>query len=148
MFRTCLVAAAIACATLFTSARLTSQCVPIPAGCFAEPPPVCIGPPSSSAGFGLTCAGSPALGCSTPPILMIGLCALPPLPVPPPIGCSPACGLAIGVSFGTFPDPSFIPPGLPPGFTFCAQCGCIALLSVTPTPCVNLADAVRITVVP
>lgn len=150
MKRTCLLVLALACAALFSVERASAQCIPYPAptSCFGEPPPVCVGPPSSSAGFVLTCGGSPAIGCTTPPILMIGTCAPPPgIPIPPPIGCTPMCALAIGVSFGTFPDPLFVPPGLPVGATLCAQCGCLAV-DPTGRPCVNLADTMTITIVP
>ncbi|MCA8943787.1 MAG: hypothetical protein KDB80_14585 [Planctomycetes bacterium] len=141
----------LALALAFAGASLSNavaQCTPIPGvGCLGDPPPTCSGPPSSAAGFSLRCGGSPAsLPCIAPPVMMIGFCSLP-IPILPPLGCSTTCGLVVSPSFGTFPDPTVVGPGLPVGLKLCVQCACIAS-NAAGALCINLSDGLSVAIVP
>ncbi|MCA8943681.1 MAG: FG-GAP repeat protein [Planctomycetes bacterium] len=110
-------------------------------GCAAAGIPSLTAPASSTSSWGITCP-TPTTPCLTGPVIMFGWCAPVALSVPPPIGCG-VCGLVVDPSWGTLSDGVTIGPGLPIGFTFCVQCGCVANAG-----CIDLSKGLEIFVQP
>ena len=110
-------------------------------GCPNAELPTITGETSSTSSFQIH-APTPTTPCLSAPVIMFGACSPIVLPVPPPIGCG-LCGLGINPSWGTLPDGILIQPGLPPGFSFCVQAGCIAQAG-----CVDLSQRCTIVITP
>ncbi|MCA8944023.1 MAG: hypothetical protein KDB80_15775 [Planctomycetes bacterium] len=107
-------------------------------GCPGALPPLLSGPPSASAGFTVTCPPFVS-NCSGSPVVIFGECSPFPIPIDP-LGCG-TCTLAVNPAFGAV-GPLVVGPGLPVGFSFCAQCACIA------GACIELGISETITIVP
>lgn len=99
----------------------------------------CDSAPSSTQPFSLT--STTISGCTGPVAVLFGACAVAPIPVEPPIACS-SCGFAVVPTWGSASSPFNVPAGLPIGFEFCVQSGCIA------TDCIKLSRASRIVIGP
>lgn len=109
-------------------------------GCPLAMLPTLSGPPSSSAGFTVSCP-SFVQTCTGAAAVIFGSCASSPITIPDGITCG-ECSLLVSPAWGSVGDPFVIGPGLPVGFTFCVQCGCIA------GACIDLSMALEIEIVP
>lgn len=76
---------------------------------------------------------TPTVSCTSPSVILFGTQSAP-LVVPPPIGCA-VCELLVSPSWGTAPNELNVGPGLPLGFEFFVQCGCVA------GSCISLSGA-------
>ena len=108
-------------------------------GCPRARIPTLSGRPSFLTGFTVSCPGM-TRPCSGPRMAIFGTCAPALVPVEPPIGCS-SCTLGVLPAVGALSDSLVVCPGLPIGFTFCVQCGCIA------STCIELSAHAEIVVV-
>ncbi len=116
--------------------------MPGEAGCPGAAAPTSTTPASSANGFTMACPGF-VNACATAPVFLVGLpvpAALP-IPLPATIGCGD-CTLAVFNSFGAFPDPLVVGPGLPAGIELAAQCAC--LVDSGGSLCVELSKAAHI----
>lgn len=114
--------------------------VSVGAGCPGTNQPTLSSPASNSTPFTITCPGF-VQSCGAPPVVIFGVCSFPAVPIPPPLGCG-VCGLVVNPAFASVPGPVPVGTGLPIGFEFCAQCGCIA------TGCIELSLGLPIVVGP
>ncbi|MCA8943476.1 MAG: hypothetical protein KDB80_13010 [Planctomycetes bacterium] len=122
------------------------HCIGIGGGCPGETSTACIGTPSSSNGFSITCSNIIGNVCfGGPPVIMFGRCLTSPLTLPASLTCG-ACDLLVSPVWGTTGSPLTIAPGLPVGLTFCVQCGCVA--SDGGSLCLNLSGGSKIIVGP
>ncbi|MCA8941988.1 MAG: exo-alpha-sialidase [Planctomycetes bacterium] len=117
-------------------------------GCGSGPRPACVGllPPSASLGALLNCNSFGANCLTTNPIMLFGKCSSAPIELPDPLGCG-SCYLGIDPVWGTLSHMPSIPPGLPIGFQFCIQCGCVSS-PVSQQVCIELSDAALVIVGP
>lgn len=121
-----------------TPSTTLDELVVFDAGCAGEASPYLSEPSRASTGFTIHCPEplTPCFG-GLSPIMLFGACTPSPLLLPPTIGCG-SCWLAVDPSWGTAPSPLVVGPGLPIGFEFCVQCGCVAQPPSEP-PCVDVS---------
>ncbi len=117
----------------------------VPGGCPGLTAPQVDRAPANHASFTIDCP-PPIATCTTPMMLLIGTCATPSIPVPPPLGCA-ACELVIGDWIGAVNGSLTVAPGVPPGLEVCVQCACVAL-STGGVPCAALFGGMSIVAMP